>query len=160
MSLQLVDVVMGGSGPLVQFLGTINRGDSSATSNSFTQLNQQLYTVSAYYGNATTFTATNDPVNYQGSQSGSPLSLEPQYGTFNWEGAGDLISLTDTKRCVQTELRLVAASGHFPSIANNTALSSTCPWLNQGSGSPTSSASAGEQKPAAFVVSVQAFILH
>ena len=142
-SLQLVDVINTGSGPIVDLLATINRGDSSATSNSFTQLNQQLYTVSAYSGGATSFTATDDPVNYQGTQSGSPLNLQPQYGTFNWEGAGDLISLQDTLNCVQTNLKLVAASnGNTPSAANSTALSTTCPWM-AASSATISSASSG-----------------
>lgn len=145
-SLQLVDVVNTGSGPIVDLLATINRGDSSASSSSFTQLNQQLYTVSAYTGGSTTFSATDDPVNYQGSQSGSALSLEPQYGTFNWEGAGDLISLQDTLNCVKTDLKLVAASGgNAPSAANSTTLSSSCPWMSQANGAATISASVGEQ---------------
>ena len=145
-SLQLVESYLGGSGPGMRLLATINAGDSSLTSKSFTQLNQQLYSINAYYGGGTTITKTDDPVNYQGSQADSSLRFEPQYGTFNWEGAGDLIVLQDTKRCVKTELRLVAApGGNTPSVADNTVGSQVCPWMNSVSGASAGNQVAGEQ---------------
>ena len=145
-SLQLVKVIdYGTSGLEADFMATINRGDSSVSSSSFTQLNQQLYVLGARSGGVTSFVAQDDPINYQGSQSDSPLALAPQSGSWNWEGAGDLITLEDGDRCVQTQLKLVAASGgNTPSATNSTALSNTCPWVNQANGA-INSASAGEQ---------------
>ena len=111
-SLQLVNVInYGAAGLEADFIATINRGDSSVSSSSFTQLNQQLYVIGARSGAVVSFVAQDDPINYQGSQSGSPLALAPQSGSWNWEGAGDLITLEDGNRCVQTNLTLVAASG-------------------------------------------------
>ena len=96
-SLQLVEVYSyGPNGLSVVFLATINRGDSSASSSSFTQLNQQLYSLDVHADNSASFTKTDDPVNYQGSQSGSPLGLVDRYGVWNWQDTWDLITLTDT----------------------------------------------------------------
>ena len=126
-------------------MATINRGDSSVGSSSFTQLNQQLYVVGARSGSVADFVAKDDPINYQGSQSGSPLVLAPQSGSWNWEGAGDLITLEDGDRCVKTELKLLAPSGgNTPSAPNSTAASDTCPWMTQANGA-INSASVGEQ---------------
>ena len=150
-SLQLVKVTQTGSGPLIDFVATINSGATDFSGSGYAQLNQQFYTLSCYVGGSCTFSATDDAVNYVGASQGGTgaATLQPQYGNFDWEHAGTVIALQDTSLCVVTNLTLVTpqpSQSSTPAAAVPTALSSTCPWAT------TSAAIASVVPPAGMVL--------
>jgi len=149
-SLQLVNIDQTGSGPLIDFLATINSGATDFSGTGYAQLNQQLYTLSCYDGSSypsCTFSATDDAVNYVGASQGTAAStLVPSYGDFYWKDAGTVIALQDSWLCTVTNLTLVTpqpSQSSSPAAAVPTALSSTCPWASTSGGTTSFSFPAG-----------------
>ena len=152
-SLQLVNLIQTGSGPLVYFLATINSGATDFSNTGYAQLNQQLYTLSCYDGSnygSCTFDAEDDSVNFVGASQGSAATtLQPQYGYFDWANAGTVISLQDTLNCVVTNLTLVTpqpSQSSSPAESVPTAQSSTCPWASTSDATANSILHAGMVK--------------
>jgi hypothetical protein len=104
-SFQLVDAIMTGTGPVLDFIATINSGNEGSSNTAeyglYSQLNQQLYSLSCYQGGECIFTVRPDRgqssvVDFQGTAGDGP-QLEAQYGTFNYL-SGQEIVLQDTRK--------------------------------------------------------------
>lgn len=130
-SMQLVNVLLTGTGPLLDFIATVNAGNtdpSNSVGTLYSQLNQGLYTLSGYLDaeNSCTFTVSDQnpaQLQYVGQSGGGGPTLEiaGQYGTFNYT-TGAAIILQDSLLCVNTTLNLVAPdSSTSPAPASSTA---------------------------------------
>ena len=127
-SLQLIEVVAGGTGGILTMLATINSGTPSLGAAPYTQLTQQLYYLSYYNSGDVSFTATGSNANFLGTQPGVPSNivfLEPAYGLISSDGK--TITLQDTLLCTSGVYTLSKPSNTTGSPAK-AASTTSCPW--------------------------------
>ena len=157
--MQLVNIILGGTGPILDFIATVNAGNTDPSATRYSQLNQGLYTLSGYFLDATCTFAISDQnpeqLQYigQSGNGGPTLEIAGQSGTFNYT-TGAAIVLEDSSRCVSTTLTLEAPdSSTVPAPASNLgrrlqgaspgrqlqqagiAVSGNCSWINTSKGS-------------------------